>query len=118
MNLSGAIDALGTTTELAITRRAAATYSNGRPVPGSTTSLEVVATVVPAGPEDVQLLPEGRRSERTLQLFTKVALQAPRVGGVAGDIATVDGEPYEVLRVEDWNDAGAFWRALAVRSTP
>lgn len=118
MNLSGVVDSLGTTTALAVTRRGAASIVNGLHVPGSTTSLQMTAVVVPASPEDTQVLPEGRRTERILQLFTKEPLQTPRIGVGAGDLVAVAGESYEVLHVEDWTSSGAFCRSLAVRSTP
>lgn len=116
MDLSSVIDSLATTQTLAVTRRSAVAWVNGRPVEGPTTPLSLTAVVYPSTPDELQILPEGRRSERAITIVTKQALQIPKAD-TGGDLIAYDDETFEVQKLQYWGDSGNFWSAIAVKVT-
>lgn len=103
------IDALSTGT-YTVTRRAKATFSAGRAVAGSTSTLSITAAVVPASGRDLLRLPEGRRATETRIVFTATQLV---VGGQASsneaDLVNIDGATWEVQQIETFP---GYYRAI------
>lgn len=91
---------------LEVTRTTAATFVNGRLVPGTSTLVDVVANVQPVlKSTDTMLLPEVDRSKAVLKVYTKGdALRQLKEGpnGWSADRFTWDGDIYEVMKVIDY----------------
>lgn len=91
---------------LAVTRRQAATYINGRPVPGVESIVPVVCNVQPVlKASDTLLIPEADRSKACLKVYTKGGeMKALKEGGNgwAADRFTWKGDLYEVMKVIDY----------------
>lgn len=90
-------------TTLEVTRRQAATYDRGRPVPGAETIVEVVCNVQPVlKASDTMLLPEADRSKACLKVYTQGGeMKALKEGGGgwAADRFEWQGDLYEVMKV-------------------
>ena len=88
---------------LDITRRAAATYDRGRPVPGVETIVQVVCNVQPVlKSTDTMLLPEADRSKACLKVYSKGGeIKQLKEGpdGWAADRFMWQGDLYEVMKV-------------------
>lgn len=97
-----------------VTRRAAATWSNGVAVPDpSPTTFSITASVQPASGRDLLRLPEGRRSVETRVLYTSAQLQVGAQGGaLEADRVTIDGAVWEVQHVELWPAAVGYYRCI------
>lgn len=91
---------------LPVTRRQAATYVNGRPVPGVESIVPVVCNVQPVlKASDTLLIPEADRSKACLKVYTKGGeMKALKEGGNgwAADRFTWKGDLYEVMKVIDY----------------
>lgn len=91
---------------LAVTRRQAATYVKGRPVPGAESIVSVVCNVQPVlKASDTLLIPEADRSKACLKVYTKGGeMKALKEGGNgwAADRFTWKGDLYEVMKVIDY----------------
>lgn len=89
--------------KLDFTRRAAATYDRGRPVPGVETIVPIVCNVQPVlKSSDTILLPEADRSKACLKVYSKGAEIRELKEGPAGHSAdrfTWQGDVYEVMKV-------------------
>ena len=90
-------------TTLDVTRTSAQTWVNGRPVPGTSEVVQIVANVQPVlKSTDTLLLPEADRSKAVLKVYTRGdALRQLREGsgGWSADRFMWDGELYEVMKV-------------------
>lgn len=90
-------------TTLQVTRRQAATYDRGRPVPGTEEVVEVVCNVQPVlKATDTLLLPEADRSKASIKVYTQGdELRALKEGdgGWAADRFEWQGDVYEVMKV-------------------
>lgn len=115
LNAAELISSLSTGT-YTLTRRAAATYTAGRPVAGSTTTTTITASVVPASGRDLLRLEEGRRSVETRLVFTTTELRVGVSGTSEADLVTIDGASWEVQQVETWPGAVGFYRAIVQRA--
>lgn len=111
MDVSDAIDTLATGT-YTVTRSAASTYSGGRKVAGSTSTLTVTGVMVPLTGRQLERLPEGQRSGELRAFYTKTSLQTAGEG-VAADVISDDGRTWEVEDVDDWSDSGGYCVAIA-----
>jgi len=58
----------------------------------------ILASVQPASGRDLEPLPEGRRSTRTVKVYTDAALRTARDGKQA-DTLIIDGEEFAVVMV-------------------
>lgn len=115
MGLATVVDSLGQEDVITVTRRAAGSYVAGRYVAGSESDVTMSAVVVPATPEDLKKLPEGRRAEKVLVVTTKQELRVADQGGHQADRIAYAGETIEVESVEDFGAVAGYWRALAVK---
>lgn len=90
-------------------RRAAGTYVNGVFVPGAETPLSIESSVQPASEIELRLLPEARREDGAYSLRSESEIRN-------GDIFTLFGDEYEVLRLQVWqNGVIPHYMAVAVR---
>lgn len=115
MSLAAAIDSFKTGT-YTVTRYATGSYTAGRWAPGAPSTLNIDACIQPLTGRDLKILPEGRRADETLVLYTKTLLRVPSQGGGA-DQVSISGVMYEVIHVETWSSAIAdtYYRVLAAR---
>lgn len=90
-------------------RRAAGTYVNGVFVPGAETPLSIESSVQPASEIELRLLPEARREDGAYSLRSESEIRN-------GDIFTLFGDEYEVLRLQVWqNGIIPHYLCIAVR---
>lgn len=94
--------------------------SDGRGVDGSSSDTEIMASVQPAQGEDLQVLPEGLRSRRTIKVYTETELRtADQQAGTAPDklvlsgLSGIDDGTYEVQTVQPWYALLPHHKALA-----
>lgn len=78
-------------------------YQDGVWVEGGKNELFKSYSVQPTASQELELLPEGRNAEGSFTLFGDFPL---KVSGADTnpDIVEIDGEPYEVLRVDIWQN--------------
>lgn len=109
----------------AITRFASGTYSVSRHGTGTWTTgvfakaspstISIVASVQPVGGRDFAALPEGRRANEVRVIYTATLLRTEGPAGSADEI-TIDGEAWEIFKVETWPAWGVtHYRAFASR---
>ena len=119
MNAGAIIARFARGATFAVTRRAAPTYVDGILVPGSTSSLTIVARPRPATGRDLLRLPEGRRSVET-RIFetTTLLLVADQAGANNSDLVSIEGRLWEVQHVEEWPRSvadAAFYTVIVQR---
>lgn len=128
MSLVDVIASLGAF-ELEVTRTAAGTRSHGRYTPGAQTTFSITAGVEPSNGRELQDLPEGRRGDEILTLYTDVDLVAERpgvdpdvvryLGADAEAIALMGaGEPWTVIKVKTWTGFGSAHREAQIARAP
>lgn len=84
------------------TRTAAGATVDGRYTEGATATASVVGSLQPPTGQDLKSLPEGRHADGTLVFYTTSALLVTPIP----DRLTIDGEQWEVFRVERWQAFG------------
>ncbi len=91
---------------LTVKRPTAATgYTGGVAQTESRTSFNIRASVQPLTPEEMQLLPEGRRQTEGYRLYTDTRLIAANSKtGVNADLVEYEGADYEVFAVDRWKN--------------
>ena len=80
---------------------------NGLYVDTSTIQRAIAANVQPANNKDMELLPDGARTIRTIKVFSDEALYSNQQATEyteerKGDILIVDGVPFLVVRCDAW----------------
>lgn len=116
MDLSGLVTSFLTGT-YTVTRTARASLNRGKAASGgSASTLTVRGSVSPATGKDLQRVPEGRRANAAMTLFTTTELTA---GGVSAayeaDRVAINGASWEVSHVETWADprsGGTIYRCV------
>lgn len=98
-----------------VSRPGAGTVSAGVYTPGAATTFTIDAVVQPVG-HDLRVVPEGRRVEDVRRIYTVTLLRSTASGP---DVVTIDGDPYEVFRVDGpWTmDGETHYVAYAARQT-
>ena len=95
---------------------AAGSVVDGHHVPGAGAETTVTAVVQPIEGEELQRLPEGWRVDEVLVAFTSTQVQGlDEATGRGPDVLVVDGDEYQVERVEPWVKLGNFYRVLLRR---
>lgn len=94
--------------------------TDGRFVPGAAADTPFVASVQAAAGQDLEILPEGKRTRDPKRVYTDPGFDligADQHTGESGDHLIIDGIEYEVFRVWDWRPASPLphTKALAVR---
>jgi hypothetical protein len=114
MSPIGAIASLSTGT-YTVTRRAVGAYSDGRWTPGGTSSFSIIASIQPVSGRLLLALPENERTEEQRVVYTITELRT-RIGAADPDVVTIDGDAWEVSRVDRWQAFGAVhYRAFVAR---
>ncbi len=120
MALNGVIKRFKTG-DYTVTRRAAETYVAGirTPAGGFPTTFSIEASIQPVTGRDLRSLPEGQHADDTKIVFTVTELKT-RSPSSEPDVITYKGEPWQVIRVEDWEHWGSthYRCMMARRSNP
>lgn len=110
MSLGDAIEAYAVA--LVVTRHAPATRVLGRGVAGSTSTINLTASVQPVTGRDLKTLPEGRHATDCRKLISVTELKVT-------DTVTLNGDVFEVYKVKQWTDgldeSDRYYRAFASR---
>lgn len=102
-----------------VTRPAQGSFVNGIWVDGTTTTLTIDASVQPANTNDLQSLPENRRTLGVYVLYSDVPFQSAIENKQNPDIVKINGEDYEIAKSMPWqNDVVSHYKAMAVRVQP
>ncbi len=104
---------------LAANRKPIGSYVDGVWVEPEGLAFTVLASVQPATPEDLQSLPENRRTLATYRLYTDTQLFRALEGVRNPDTVIINGEEYEIAQVSAWqNGIIGHYKCLAVRVQP
>lgn len=112
MDLSGVIASFNTGTYAVTRSAAAAAYTAGRYGAPSTSTLQVPACVQPIDGRDLQKLSEGERVREPKTIYSAVELK--NTPGAA-DVISIDGDSYEVIKVQRWAELGNYWKCIALK---
>lgn len=82
--------------------KATGTIIDGIFTEGATTPTNIMASIQPIKPHEVEQLPEGRRDSQSYWLFTDIALNM--ITSSNPNLVTIAGEDYEVFKVEPWQN--------------
>ena len=97
-------------------RFASATWEDGQKTEGAETDINFTASVQPLRPNELQALPEGKRESATFRLYTDFALRTTvrGSGGTSADRVQINGEWYEIIAVDVWqNNVINHYKAIA-----
>ena len=89
-------------------RRSGSTYVNGRWSAGTETLIPITASIQPTSGEDMQMVPEARRNQKTYKLYTSTLIQT--VDTQNPDQIEIFGERYEVIQVWPWKNNLNFFQ--------
>lgn len=130
MSLNGTITSLGAVT-LQVTRTAAVPRVRGRDTPGAQTTFAITAGVEPIDGRQLMDVPEGRRGDEILTVYTDADLIAERATpafspdvlsytGTDPDIVAMmgPGEPWTVIKVKTWSGFGETHREVQIARAP
>lgn len=94
------------------TRTAVGTTTDGDYTPGATSTTSIIACVQPVEGADLHALPEGRHADNSRVVYTISDLRASPIP----DKVTIEGDLYEVFKVERWDAFGAtHYKAMVSR---
>jgi len=80
-------------------------YIDGMWRDGKWQSFEITASLQPMMERDFLLLPEGDRFKDVRKIYTDAKLLVGNEGRtLASDLVCIDGEDYQVRKVEDWTN--------------
>lgn len=102
----------------AVTRSAAGSFNatTGVYAPGSTSTIQVPASIQPLGGRELLRLPEEERTKERIVIFTAVELfTSSPAAGTVGDVVAYNGKNFEVQTVERWAELGAYWKVIAAK---
>lgn len=79
--------------------------ANGRYVEGEKTIINnVIASVQPLKPSEIQMLPEGRRNVEAIKVYTELKMfVSDEFNKKNASLILYDGKNYEVHMVSNWN---------------
>jgi hypothetical protein len=90
--------------------------SDGRWVTPCSASIDITGCIQPAGPEDMQRLPEGFRSKKALRLYTVYNIRtANQATGTPADTFEWEGDIYEIQSIDKWKKLIPHYKAIATR---
>lgn len=115
IDLSDALSAFAVPGGITVRRRSPGTTVDGRYTEGAVEETEgVEATVQPAGTEDLEMLPEGLRTSKSITVWSAFEFATAEQGAVP-DQVVYRGEVFDVHAVRDWDIVGGYRKAVAVR---
>jgi hypothetical protein len=97
-----------------VTRRPAGTYTAGRHVAGSTSTVSCPACIQPASGRVLQRLPDGMRTSEVIAIWTEVELYV-KSASYEPDLISYKSASYEVQDVKPWDDLAGFYHVLAIK---
>lgn len=117
MSLVGVIASFATGT-YTVSRPATGSYVDGRWQAGAPSTFDITASIQPARGRELAILGEGQHGPEIRVCYTTSDLRATP-GGC--DVVTIDGERWNVVRVERWqafggDASGNHWRAYLARN--
>lgn len=103
--------------KITVLRQEPGHYNAGTWIKGDQKSFECEASVQPASPREMQLLPESRRvSGEAKRFYTDVELKvASTKAGINSDKVVYQGECYEILSVDKWLGDLPHFKSIGVR---
>lgn len=103
---------------LTVTRYPAGSFIQGVWAQGTPSSVSIQASVQPTSPHDLQRLPEGRRESVSYTLFSDEQLFTAQQGeGQNSDQVTLDGDLFEVVSCEKWqNGIVSHYKSIVQRA--
>lgn len=101
MSLTDVIGVFGTGT-YTVTRTAAGARTLGRYAPGATSTFTIAASVQPLTGREIKALPEGDHADEHRVVYTTTELRTLMASVGAPDSVSIDGEAWDVARVEKW----------------
>jgi hypothetical protein len=104
VNLIGVINSFATGT-YTVSRRAVGTSTDGRYTPAAPTTFDIRASIQPVTGREIAALPEPRRGAEVKVVYTTTVLRTESPAGAA-DVVAIDGENWEVWKVERWEAFG------------
>lgn len=113
MSLNGVIVSLGAF-DFQVTRTAAGTRVNGRYTPGAQSTFTITAGIEPTAGRELKDVPEGRRGDEIVTVYTDAQL-IPEAPGVDPDVITYLGAEPEAIAMMG---AGEPWTVIAVKTWP
>jgi hypothetical protein len=117
MSLNGMLvsNDLGTG-DYVVTRTAAGTMTLGRYTSGAVTTFTTNLGIEPASGRQLRDLPEGRRGDETISIFSPVELKTTMPGSEPDQIL-YRGEQWAVVTSKQWEGFGEIhWECLAQRA--
>ena len=102
-----------------VKRYLAGTLNKGRYAESAESTFNITASKQPPTGKEMLLMPEGRRETETYILYTDTKLNPAIQGGANADRVIIDGDDFEVLKCETWqNDIINHYRATVQRRIP
>lgn len=103
-----------------VKRPTGGSYINGEWVEtGEPTVITVMASVQPATTEDLQSLPEARRTLGAYRVFSDTKFQSLEEDANNPDVIVIYDNDYEIAQVQPWqNGIVPHYKAIAVRVQP
>ncbi len=95
----------------------ATVFTKGKAQNGATSDVDITASVQPLRPDEMGLLPEGRRDSEAFRLYTATELlPADEATGKNADMVVYNGKDYEVLSCARWqNRVVPHFKAVMVK---
>lgn len=114
MDLSDVIASFTTGTYVVTRASGPGTYTGGRLVAPNTTTLPVDACVQPTEGRDLRKLSEGERVREAKTVFSVDELKT-RSAANAADVIAIDGDSYEVVKVQRFAELGNYWKTIVLK---
>jgi hypothetical protein len=97
-------------------RRGATTLDgNGFVVKATPQRDKITAVVYPATGKDVQVMPEGKRTEEIIKVISTSELRTERPGFHPSDQIEYQGKTFEVSAQADWSANAGYYSVLCTR---
>lgn len=112
-DMAGAI-VEGVTGTYVVTRTARGRTVRGRYEGGTTSALSIDASVSPLSGEELLQNPELQSTSEVRQVITTSLLYV-QTSAYDPDVIAIDGEPWEVVKVQDWTALGGFCVAFVAK---
>jgi len=78
---------------------------SGKWIEPQPTSFTIKGTLQPLSPEEIRLLPEGRRTSESYNIFSKTELKLSSIENKTNpDIVLINGVKFEVIKVNKWTN--------------